>query len=364
MGMAWVETEQVELAVLGTLIAGKSPVPEIVRLLRPDDFTENWRGDAIAWLQARRRDSVLLDGDPPVPAWAQPDTTRLTRLFDCVGPAAYLPEYVRLLVEASTARALSGMGVVLHAGALSASTSGDLQMLDHAVRSVRTVIGESRARLSRLRSPDTLHEVPDHMLGTGVGFMAMRLSADRFVQKAPQQDPAVVAEAERRFIAALISHPKQALYWTTAIRPVSIVSRPWRAVYDAVGRLAHAGRPIDKVTVAVEVRKGSLVHGSGPVRRELAVWLDNGLADDPAYWGRAVAAHGLGRAGAAAANVLREGAANPGLVVDDLLDTAEVLTIAIADNARLAVRPQASPERLPKQPAPRASPPAPSAGMG
>lgn len=365
MGMEWAETELVELAVLGTLLTGNAPAPEIVRLLRPDDFTENWRGDAIAWLQARRRDPLLLDADASVPSWAQPDTTRFTRLFDAAGPPAYLPEYVRLLVEASTARAVAGMGVVLHAGALSASTSGDAEMLGYAVRSVRAMIGESRERLARLWSPDTLQGVPEHILSTGAGFMAMRLSSDRFVQKASQQDPAVVAEAERRFIAALINHPKQALYWTSAIGPVSIVSRPWRAVYEAVQRLARGVRPIDRVTVAVEIRKYSLTCGSGPQREELQRWVEGGVVDDPAYWGRQVATHRLRRAGAGVAESLREAAANPGLPVDDLLDTAEILTVGLANAALLVERTAGpAPRRLPGPQPPGASPSPPAVGAG
>ena len=357
--MEWAETEQVELAVLGTLVAGKAPAPEIVRLLRPDDFTESWRGEAISWLHARRRDPVLLGGDAPVPAWAEPDVTRLFRLFDAAGSAVYLPEYVGLLVEASTARAVAGMGVVLHAGALSAAADGDVEMLGYAVRTVRAMIGDSRSRLARLRSPQSLDKVPDHALGAGL--VAVRLSADRAVRMSPRPDPAQVAEAERRFIAALIRSPSKALYWTTAIGPAAIVSRPWRAVYDAVGRLAHANRPIDLTTVRVEVRKGSLVHGPGPATDELRRWVEPGAPEDPAYWGRAVAANRLRRAGAGAAASLREAADNPGLPVDDLLDTAEVLTIAVSDAAKLVKRPPNTARRSPGRQAPGVSP---SAGIG
>ncbi len=362
IGMDW-SHERVELAVLGTLVTTKGLMLPVTRLLREDDFTEPWRAEMLVWLREHVRpksQAVEALAAGPVPTWARKRPEHLSYLFEAAGPEEHLPEYVRLLLEKSAAQAVSGLGVVLFAGALSTSVDQDVEVLRSACGIVRRGVAEHRARLRLLKVPKELEQRTDQELLGWNGFGPARLSAERAIRNAPRANPEWVAECERRYVAALVHLPAQAHYWTTAIGPDSISSRPWRAVYSAVGQLALAGRPLDLVTVAAEVQRASLVRGEGPSSQELREWVNNGAADDPRYWARQVAAHRLRRAGRTAALSFRKASENPGVVIDDLLDTAEMLTSAIWEAAQLVQRPSSGVRRLPEMP-PGASP---AAGVG
>ncbi len=170
-----------------------------------------------------------------------------------------------------------------------------------------------------------------------VGVRDVLRGADRYLNAHGDPDPETVRGHEQDLIAALISHPHAVAAVTAWLDPDMVTDRAWRATYHAIADLAAARERIDEVTVAWRTHQLTRVNGPGPDPRDLHAVVDAVSAHDPAWIARLVAGDQLRALADRASSCLVANAANPGLSIPDLLDSARAHTAALVDLAQNAL---------------------------
>jgi hypothetical protein len=160
------------------------------------------------------------------------------------------------------------------------------------------------------------------------------LAADKLLAAHPSPTRRELAQREATLIAALITHPSQIGATSGWLRPPAVTNRTWRPVYEAVLRLHTYGRRIDPVTVLWETQRGAPNAGPGPDPTVAMRVIEANITTQPGYVGRQVAGDHLRLAADRAADGLWTAADNPGLDLNDVLETGHIITEALRTGAR------------------------------
>lgn len=332
-----------ERAALGALLLDPTPVPTISVWLRASDFTDPWHREVYKALRELRAGAGdcgptevgrhLLGRLGPTRA----DLPRVVALLKAV-PAAPDPRvYAVMVLEAAIREEITGLGVLLRAGAVAAAGDGRAHTMVAATNTIDALLDAAETRwdaASGIRAASRLGPART------TAATSQLLAADRFLQAHPPLPPSDVAEHEVTLIAALLTHPDHLHATACWLRPAAVTSETWRPVYEAMLHLHTYGHPIDVVSVLWETQRSARRSGVGPDPAEVTSRVDTALATSPAYWGRVVAADHLRMAADHAAQSLCTAADNPGLGLEQVFGTGHVLTEAL----RTAARPLGTPD--------------------
>lgn len=333
-----------ERATLGALLLDPAVVPTISAWLRAADFTDPWHREVYKTLRELHASEGgcgptevglhLLDRLGPTRA----DLPRVLALLKAV-PAAPDPRvYAVMVLEAALRHEVTGLGVLLRAGAVVAAGDGTAHAMAAATSTVDTLLDTAEARWEAATSK----RAPSRLGAARTTATTDRcIAADRFLQAHPPVPASEVAEHEATLIAALLTHPDHLHATACWLRPAAVTSDAWRPVYEAMLHLHTYGRPIDAVSVLWEAQRSTPRTGAGPDPATVMSRVEGSLATSPGYWGRVVAADHLRLAADHAAQSLCTAADNPGLALAEVLGTGHVLTEAL----RTAARPLGTPDR-------------------
>lgn len=329
-----------EAAVLGSLLLQPESLSQIA-WLRGHDFTDPWHARVFDQLRQHR-------DEPITPArmgqWllaAYPATLAdLPRVHTTLQAAPLHPDpiaYARMVLEAATRRETPQYGVLLRGGALQAALTGTAHPMLAATALTQHAITGAAQRWEQAHRDDH----PTRQLAfalpepAGANVRDVLLGADRYLAVHGRLDPADVRDRETRLIASLIAHPGTAPpAWLTS---ETLHDRRWAATCAALLELHASGMRVDEVTVAWASEHLRVVNGPGPSIRELHDAVEDAATSDPGWWARAVAGDQLRALAERASVALTQAAANPGLTIPDLLDTAHLHTRALADLATTAL---------------------------
>ena len=339
-----------EQATLGALLLDPPAVAAVSGWLRAEDFADPWHADV--YTAIRELDAAHERGDAAAVGVALidrhgyrvADAPRLLDLLQVVPLRPRPRHYAAMVLEGSLRRQVACQGVLLEAAALACTIEGVPQVLDAVTAQVEAAVGVAETRWA-LASRSAATVTPTAGRGERVVVLPPAVAADRLLTRHPAPAPGEVAAREVDLVACLIAHPDRVADVSGWLRPDALTAQAWRPVCTALLALHDAGVPIDVVTVAWEVTRGSHAHGPGPEPRELREAVEAASILDPTYTIRAVAADQLRATATRAAEALRTGAAHPGLDLRDLFGTTRLLT----DTLRVAA------ERL-DRPTPGAAP--------
>lgn len=329
-----------EAATLGSILLQPESLRQVL-WLRGRDFADPWHGRVFDLLHQHISEPItpvllghwLLDGNAP----AQADVPRVHTL---VRAAPLRPDpvaYAQMVLAAAIRREIPAYGVLLRGGALQAAlTSTAHPMLAAAALVQHTIAGaQSRWDLAHPRNVSLCSIDPESRRPAGIGLRDVLLGADRYLAAHGPLDPAAVRAREEALVAALIAHPRaEPPAWLAASQ---LTDRHWAATYAALLELRATSHRVDEVTIAWASQNLAAVNGSGPSVRELTDAVEDAAFSDPSCCARAVAGDQLRLLAGRSSAALIHAAANPGLTVPDLLDTACAHTNALADLAGAAL---------------------------
>lgn len=328
-----------EQATLGALMRDPAPLEQIRAWLRPGDFLHPWHREIFATILERH-----IAGEP-VDVLAVAEALRegvgalqaraidLTELPSVAPSRPAVGEYARMVLDAGLRREIDGLGVLLRAGALQAGVDGTAVPLTQICTLVEAGLDSAAARWATAHG--TRHDavvVPLALRAASRNGEA-RESAARYLAAHPARD----TEAERRhvveLVGALIAHP-EAIGQVGGWLPVSRIPDPgWRLIYGTTIELAELGRPVDLVTVAWATCQHAQHGPALPGLDELRAAVEAGWFTSPHVVARAVALDQARLLADTGAHQLHQAALNPGVLVEDLVDTGHLITTALRRTA-------------------------------
>ena len=324
-----------ETATLGSLLVDPVALRQVTPWLRAGDFADPWHGQLYTVMRERLVAGEAIDAENvglQLLERVGPHRADLPRIIGLLRTAPVRPQsqrYAAMVLESSLRREVAGQGVVLRASALSAALCQERRPVVTGTALVDDALtaGERRWQLASGEAPSGA--APHLERAPALRHLDTALSADKLLSAHPDLDLQQAREHERRLVAALVCHPGAVSGIGRWLSPESLVDRPSRAVYVALLDLVDRGKPVDVVTVAWQVQHGSRQSGPGPDLAALVRDVDAATVDDPPFYSRPVAADLVRRTADSAARALTAAAANPGLDVPDLFETARLLTATV-----------------------------------
>jgi replicative DNA helicase len=328
-----------ETATLGSLLIDPSALRQVTTWLRTGDFADPWHGQLYTVMRERLVAGEAVDAENVGLQLLErfgphrADLPRVVGLLRTVPVRPQSQRYAAMVLDSSLRREVAGQGVVLRASALSAALCQERRPVVAGTALVEDALtaGEGRWQLASGEAPSGAAPHPE--LAPALRNLDTALSADRLLAAHPDLDLQQAREHERRLVAALVCHPREASGIGRWLSPDSFVDRPSRAVYAALLDLVERGQPIDVVTVAWQMQQASRQSGPGPDLVTFVRDVDAATVDDPRFYSRPVAADLVRRTADSAARALTAAAANPGIDVPDLFETARLLTATVRSAA-------------------------------
>lgn len=342
-----------EQATLGALLYTPAATAEVAGWLHPGDFADMWHAHVYRLIHDHHRAGHPIDAadlGPQMLADLGPRRANIVRVHDLLAAAPSVPHpvtYARMVLDAALRRELAGLGILLRAGALQSALTGDPGPAVNATALVDAGLDCAAHRWALATGTPTDRPAPPPRLRAALCSRDLRLSADRFMGMHPRRDLIAEHEHEATLVGALIAHP-------TAIGPVSgwlppghVVTAIWRTVYAATVELSELGEPVDLVTVTMATRRLGQ-HQPTPTLAALREAVDRGRLTDVTQAAGEVAADQVQRIADNGATQLHTGADNPGLRIEDLLDTGHLITDAVRRIATELPHPAGEPPRRPQ----------------
>lgn len=332
-----------EQATLGALMLDRDLPRLTAGWLRSEDFAHPWHSHVHAAIRdlaaARRPADARTVGEGLIQRLGHREAD-VPRLVDLLQSAPVRPagaRYAAMVLEGSLRRRVACYGVLLKGAALSCVLTADPAAVDAVARHIDHDVAGAEHRWATATGqplPERRATPPDGgLLPFGLGG---HVAADRVLVEHPVPSAEQIAAHEAILIAALIHHPDRVDDVAGWLHPDAMLSRPWAAAYRAVVHLTQAHQPVDVVTVAWELQRTEALHGPGPAVRALRDLVEVSTITDPERAGREVAGDQLRLIAERAAASLRADAANAGLDVRDLLDTATLHATTLAEIAARA----------------------------
>ncbi|HEY3547374.1 MAG TPA: DnaB-like helicase N-terminal domain-containing protein [Propionicimonas sp.] len=328
-----------EQATLGALLRDSAPLEQIRGWLRAGDFVHPWHREVFTTILERHLAGEPVDEIAVAEALKERIGPLRARMVDLVVlPSAAPPrpasaEYARMVLDAGLRREVDGLGVMLCAGALQASVDGTAAPLTQTCNLVDAGLESAASRWATAHgAPRDEVVVPLALRAAGRGGEA-REGAARYLAAHPARD----LDAERQHVVdvvgALIAHP-EAIPEVSSWLPVSRIPDPgWRLIYGTAIELAELGRPVDLVTVAWATRQHAQHGPALPGLDELRGAVEAGWFTTPTIAARAVAIDQARLLADTGARQLHQAAINPGVLIEDLVDTGHLVTTALRRTA-------------------------------
>jgi hypothetical protein len=325
-----------EQSTLGALMLHPEALDEVRRWLRPDDFADTWHAQVYAAMLERQGVGGL---DPNSMAAVLVDRlglepAHLPRFADLLHATPPLPQplpYARMVLDAGLRREAAGLGILLQAAALATT-------VDHSARPLTAtclvvdagldVVAGRWDQAGGLRGSPVV--VPLHLRAATANTGATaRLAAEKYLTAHPPRDLGAEREHVIALVGTLVAHPDLIGSVAEWLTPNRIADPAWRLIYGATIELAELGQQVDLTTVAWAVHAHAHHGPALPSLEELRGVVDAGWYAHPPEMIRTVAcdqARAIADLGAAH---LRTGAANPGVLVTDLVDAGHTITAAL-----------------------------------
>lgn len=348
-----------EQSTLGALMLRPDSLTPVRAWLRPDDFADLWHAQVYKALLERQpvggvdpnsMAAVLVDRLGMRAA----DLPRFARLLGVTPPHPDPLAYARMVVDGGLRREAAGMGVLLRAAALNAAVDRAAAPLTTTCSIVDAVLENASARWASANGqPHDDVVVPLHLRAAvrNTGLEA-RTAADRYVAGYPARDPDAEVAHVVQLVGALIAHP-ELVPWVADWLPVSRLLHPgWRVIYGATVELAELGRRVDLATVAWAADQHGHHCPELPTLEDLQAAVDAGRFAYPPEVVGAVAADQVRHLADVGADHLRTAAANPAVLVGDLVDAGHAITTTLRSTA--AALPSHSPGSRTADPSQRA----------
>lgn len=332
-------THLAEQALLGSLVLDPQPLAFVRRWLRPGDFADPRHGTVYSLLC--ERDTAGESIDPMTVAGAlirrlpgaSPGVV-VHDLLQAVPAAPNAGTYGRIVVEAGLRREVAGVGILLRAGALQSALSRESVPMSSTCALVDAALDSVACRWDAATGArESVQEPTPIQLRPALRNPGLRLGADKLLQSHSDRDAAVERAHEALLVGSLIAHPREVTAVGAHLPPQRISSPSWRTAYGAMLELAELRQPVDVVTVAAATAR-LCHHGQpAPTLPELQQAVDAGRHAPVREVERTVWIDQLRRIADHGAEQLMTGAANPGLRVEDLVDTGHLITVALRDGA-------------------------------
>jgi hypothetical protein len=327
-----------EQATLGGLILAPHHLDTVRRWLRPADFTDPWHARVYGTLCERHSAGeaitpVTVGTDLQDQLGRQHDSA--VRVHDLLQatPAKPVPaDYARMVLETGLRREIADVGVLLRAGALQSTLSGESVPMAATCALVDASLSSTGARWARATGAPAEDDAPIP-LRAALRSPDLRLGADKLLRLHPHRDPAQEPANEAALVGCLIAHPEAIPDVARWLRPNRLVTPSWRGVYAATVELSELGHPVDAVTVAWATRRLSHHDQPSPDLRVLLEAVDGGRFAVPDHAARLVAADQMQRIAENGSQQLLAGSQNPGVLVPDLVDTGRLVTAALRQAA-------------------------------
>jgi hypothetical protein len=336
------EIEQLaEQATLGALMRDPAPLERIRGWLRPGDFTFPWHREVFATILERH-----IAGEPvDVLAVAESLKVRVgareARLPDLTALPAVAParpaveEYARMVLDCGLRREVDGLGVMLRAGAAQTGVYGTSVPLTQTCNLVDAGLQSAARRWAVANGTGNDEVVVPLAARAATHAWEAREGAARYLAANATRD----VEAEGRhvvdLIGALIAHPEsigEVIKWLPASR---IPDPGWRVIYGTTIELAELGRQVDLVTVAWAAHQHAHHGPALPALDELRDAVEAGWYTGPHVAARTVAIDQARALADTGASQLHQAAMNPGVLIEDLVDTGHLITAALRHTAEV-----------------------------
>lgn len=332
-------TRLAEQATLGGLLLEPSALDEVQRWLRAGDFNEHWHGQVFLTLLERRAAGQPID--PHTMGTALVDRlgarrANLPRVADLVRVTPQRPDpagYARMVLDGGLRREIAGTGVLLRAAAVQTACDRMPTPVTATCNIVDAAMDCAAARWSKATGQPHDEVVVPLALRAALRNTDARLGADRYLSTHPTRDPATERRHLITLIGALIAHPDHISAVADWLPSTRIPDLGWRAVYGTLVELAELGQHLDLVRVAWALRGHAHHQPALPGLHELHTAVETGWRAQLAPAIQAVAGDQVRQLADAGAAQLVAGAANPGVVIADLVDTGHLVTAALRRTA-------------------------------
>ena len=329
-----------ERSLLRALMDDPTAVGEVRGWLRPGDFADTWHRALYTAVIERH-----VAGEPVHPqAMADALTDRLgARLADrprfaaLITATPYTPNalaYARMVLDTGLRRELVGLGVLLRAGAVQSAVDRTSVPLTTTCNLVDVGLDAAASRWAAVTGvPQQQENVVPLVLRAAFRNGEAQEGAARYLEAHAGRD----VEAERNhvveLVGALIAHP-EAVGEVASWLPIAAIGDPgWRLIYGTTIELTELGEPVDLVTVAWTARQHAQHGPALPSLEELGHAVDAGWYAFPTVTARTVATDQARRLADTGARQLQQAAANPGVLIGDLVDTGHTITDALRRTA-------------------------------
>lgn len=322
-----------EQSTLGALMLRPAYLGEVHTWLRADDFTDPWHAQVYAAILERRLVGGL-DPNSMTAAFvdrvgpARADLPRFVELLT-VTPDDPAPQcYARIVAESGLRREAAGLGVLLQAAALATAndtTATPIVATTALVDAGLDLIGTRWAQASGLPHDDVV--VPLHLRAAARNTgLAARIGADKYLAAHPARNRDTEREHVIDLVGTLITHPRLATTVADWLPAARIEDPAWRLLYGTTVELAELGQRVDLVTVAWAAHAHAHHGPALPSLDDLRDAVERGRCAHPPQVLRLVAADQVRQIADVGAAHLRAAAANPAVLVGDLVDAGHAVT--------------------------------------
>jgi replicative DNA helicase len=329
-----------ERSLLRGLIENPAPVGEMRGWLRPGDFADTWHRAVYTAVVERHVAGEAVDPQAMSDALTERLGPRLAdrpRFAALITAMPYTPNtvaYGRMVLDAGLRRELVGLGVLLRAAAVQSAVDRTSVPLTTTCNLVDVGLDAAASRWAAATgAPQQQDNVVPLALRAAFRNGEAQEGAARYLDAHPGRDAAAERSHVVELVGALIAHPEAVAQVASWLPIAAIGDLGWRLIYGTTIELTELGEPVDLVTVAWAARQHAQHGPALPSLEELGQAVEAGWYAFPTVTARTVATDQARRLADTGAHQLQQAAANPGVLIGDLVDTGHTITAALRRTA-------------------------------